>query len=87
MAPIRRHADLKNEFYQRVCTQTRQLTRKGGSETVAKLRETIASQRGEIRDLRHQFTQLTLAAAVPTQAHAETQAAPDNVVPLRADNW
>ena len=22
-----------------------------------------------------------------TQAHAETPAAPDNVVPLRADNW
>ena len=42
----------------------------------------------EIRDLRHQVTQLTLAAAVLTQAHAETPAArpaPNNVVPLPPD--
>jgi septin family protein len=89
MALIKRHADLKNDFYQRVRANTQQITdeERRLRETVAKLRQTIASQRGEIRDLRHQVTQLTLAAAVLTQAHAETPAAPDNVVPLRADNW
>jgi septin family protein len=89
MALIKRHADVKNEFYQRVRTNTQQITdeERRLRETVAKLRQTITSQRGEIRDLRHQVTQLTLAAAVLTQAHAETPAAPDNVVPLRADNW
>jgi chromosome segregation ATPase len=88
MALIERHADLKNEFYERVRTETQQITNEERRlrQTVAKLRRTIASQREEIRDLRHQVTQLTLAAAVLTQANAETQAAPpapDNVVPLR----
>jgi septin family protein len=89
MALIKRHADLKNEFYQRVRTNTQQITdeERRLRETAAKLRQTITSQREEIRDPRHQVTQLTLAAAVLTQAHAETPAAPDNVVPLRADNW
>ena len=88
MALLKRHADLKNEFYQRVRTQTQQITDEESRlrQTVAKLRQTIASQREEIRDLRRQVTQLTLAAAVLTQAQAETRAAPaapGNVVPLR----
>jgi septin family protein len=91
MALIKRHADLKNDFYQRVRTQTQQATdeEKQLRQTIATLRQTIAGQREEIRDLRHQVTQLTLAAAVLTQARAEIQAAPvcsDNVLPLRPDN-
>jgi septin family protein len=91
MALIKRHADLKTEFYERVRTDTQQITDEERQlrQTVAKLRQTITEQRSEIRDLRHQVTQLTLAAAVLTQAHAETPAAarpaPDNVVPLRPD--
>jgi septin family protein len=90
MALMKRHADLKNEFYQRVRTQTQQITDEERQlrQTIARLRKTITAQREEIRDLRHQVTRLTLAAAVLTQAQAEKQAAcpaPDNVVPLRPD--
>jgi hypothetical protein len=56
MALIKRHADLKNEFYQRVRTHTQQITdeERRLRQTAARLRQTIASQREEIRDLRHQ---------------------------------
>ena len=43
----------------------------------------------QIRDLRHQVIQLTLAAAVLAQGQAQAAAehpAPDNVVPLRPDS-
>jgi septin family protein len=85
MALMKRHADLKNEFYQRVRAQTQQITddERRLRQTVAKLRQTITAQREEIRSLRHQ---LTLAAAVLTQVQAETPTAPaahGNVVPLR----
>ena len=85
MALMKRHADLKNEFYERVRTETQQITdeERRLRQTAAKLRQTIAGQREEIRDLRHQ---VTLAAAVLTQDQAATQPAPPdtgNVVPLR----
>jgi septin family protein len=88
MALMKRHADLKNGFYERVRTETQQITgeERRLRQTVAKLRRAIAGQREEIRDLRHQVTQLTLAAAVLTQDQAESRtapAAPSNVVPLR----
>ena len=91
MALIKRHADLKNEFYQRVRTQTQQVTDEERQlrQTVARLRRTVADQCEQIRDLRHQVTQLTFAAAVLTQGRAQAAAArpaPDNVVPLRPDN-
>ena len=75
MALIKRHVDLKNEFQERVRTQTQQITdeERRLRQTVAKLRQTVTAQREEIRSLRHQ---LTLAAAVLTQAQAGTQAAP-----------
>jgi septin family protein len=88
MALMKRHADLKNEFQERVRTQTQQVTDEERQlrQTIAKLRRTVTAQREEIRSLRHQLTQVTLAAAVLTQAPAKTQAAPadaSNVVPLR----
>jgi septin family protein len=88
MALMKRHADLKNEFQERVRTQTQQVTDEETQlrQAVSRQRQTIAEQHEEIRDLRHQVTQLTLAAAVLTQADAETRAAPaapDNIVPLR----
>jgi septin family protein len=85
MALMKRHADLKNEFQERVRTQTQQVTGEERQlrQTLARLRQTIRAQREEIRSLRHQ---LTLAAAVLTHAQAETREAPaaaDNIVPLR----
>ncbi|MFE7464729.1 hypothetical protein ACFYT4_08900 [Streptomyces sp. NPDC004609] len=88
MALMKRHADLKNEFYERVRTETQQVpeTEKRLRETVAKLRKTIANQKAEIDELRHQVTGLTLASAVLTQERgtsAEPVPTPDNVVPFR----
>jgi hypothetical protein len=88
MALIKRHADLKNEFYERVRNETQQITDEERQlrQTVTRLRQTVAQQREEIRDLRHQVTQLALVAAVLTRGQAETQAAapaPDNVLTLR----
>ena len=79
MALTKRHADLKNVFQERVRTQTQQ-----GKQ----LRQTVYSQCGENRSLRRQLIQVTLAAAVITQAQAQTEtqaapAAPGNVEPLR----
>jgi len=88
MALMRRHVDLKNEFQQRVRTQTQQPSGEERQlrQTVARLRQTISAQREEIRSLRHQLTRVTLAAAVLTHAQAETReasATSANVVPLR----
>jgi len=87
MALIKRPADLKNEFYERVRTDTQQVTDEERQlrQTVAKLRQTVASQREEIRDLSHQVTRLTLAAAVLTGTPTAASPALDNVVPLRPD--
>jgi septin family protein len=88
MALMKRHADLKNEFCQRVRNQTQQDTDedKRLRRTVARLRQAVARQHEEIRDLREQVTQLTLAAAVLTQAQAGTgqnAPVPNNVVTLQ----
>jgi septin family protein len=88
MALMKRHADLKNEFYERVRNETQQVpeTEKRLRETVAKLRKTIANQKAEIEELRQQVTRLTLASAVLTQQQAPS-AAPKSeladVLPLR----
>ncbi|WP_058043803.1 hypothetical protein [Streptomyces roseifaciens] len=88
MALIKRHADLKNEFYERVRTQARQTPEpeRRLRETVTKLRKTIANQNAELAALRQLVAQLTLASAVLTnQAAADKPLSPahDNVVPLR----
>ncbi|MFU2339672.1 hypothetical protein [Streptomyces albidoflavus] len=88
MALIKRHADLKNEFYERVRHETMQVpeAEKRLRETVAKLRKTIANQKAEIDELRSQVTGLALAGAVLTQGEgtsAEPVPTPDNVVPFR----
>lgn len=87
MALLRRHVDLKNYFYERVRTETRQVpeSEKRLRERVATLNETVARQRAEIEDLRQLVTRLTLAGAVLTQDHdqqAQGPSAPDNVVPF-----
>ena len=88
MALYKRHADLKNEFDERVRTETKQVpeTEKQLRGTVGKLKETVANQRAELEELRHLVTNLTLASAVLTltpNAPAEPAPAPDNVIPFR----
>ncbi|KJS63839.1 hypothetical protein [Streptomyces rubellomurinus] len=87
MAIIRRHTDLKNEFYSRVRNETAQTPEpeKLLRATVAKLKTTITEQRAEIEELRRQVTGLALAGAVLTdQLHAPQQnpAADNNLLPF-----
>ncbi|MGW0896234.1 hypothetical protein ACWD0G_04440 [Streptomyces goshikiensis] len=65
MALMKRNADLKNEFYERVRTETRQVPEpeKRLRETVTRMKKTIANQKAEIEDLRQQVTRLALASA------------------------
>ncbi|MFF4941963.1 hypothetical protein [Streptomyces rubiginosohelvolus] len=92
MALLKRHADLKNEFYERVRNETRQIpeTEKRLRETVAKLKKTVANQKEEIDDLRQQVTLLAMAGAVlvngqgtPSAPEPPPADAPDNVIPFR----
>ncbi|MFF3127374.1 hypothetical protein ACFVRD_34905 [Streptomyces sp. NPDC057908] len=88
MALMKRHADLKTIFYERVRTETAQVpeSEKKLRETVARLRQTVKDQNAEIEELRQRVTQLTLAAAVLTQKRdtpPEPDPAHDNVTPLR----
>lgn len=88
MALIKRHADLKNDFYERVRNETGQIPRHEQQlrETVAQLRRTVADQRAEIEDLRNQIINLTLASAVlidRIEADRHHGAESTNVVPLR----
>ncbi|SMF77408.1 hypothetical protein [Streptomyces sp. Amel2xC10] len=87
MALLKRHADLKNEFYERVRRETQQVpeSEKRLRETITKLKKTIANQRAEIEDLHHQVTRLALAGAVLTQelkGQADPEPASDNVIPF-----
>ncbi|MER7962811.1 hypothetical protein [Streptomyces ardesiacus] len=92
MALLKRHADLKNEFYERVRNETQQVpeTEKRLRETVAKLRKTVANQKEEIDELRQQVTLLAMAGAVlvdgqviPPVPEPSAADAPDNVLPFR----
>ncbi len=87
MALMKRHADLKNEFYQRVRTETAQEpeTETRLRETVTQPKASIASQRAEPKELRRLVTNLTLASAVLTHNDRDMPApqARENVVPIR----
>jgi hypothetical protein len=76
MALIKRHADLKTEFYARVRTETQQIpeTEKRLQEAVKKLTKTVADQVAEIDKLRKLVTNLTLANTVlrATTDHSKT---------------
>ncbi|MFF1361020.1 hypothetical protein [Streptomyces sp. NPDC058297] len=91
MALMKRHADLKNEFYERVRTETKQLpeSEKRLRETVSKLKKTLANKEAEVQELRQQVTLLTLASAVLTRKKGpESEPSPvaDNVFPFRPPN-
>ncbi|MEU8712790.1 hypothetical protein [Streptomyces sp. NPDC048663] len=88
MALLKRHADLKNEFYERVRAETKQAPEdeKRLRETISKLKRTITNQRAELEDLRQQVTQLTLASAVLAQQNndrRDAQSSHDNVIYIR----
>jgi AcrR family transcriptional regulator len=93
MALLKRHADLKNEFYQRVRNETAQTPEIEARlrETVAQLQATIDSQRDELEELRRVVANLTLASAVlmretqamQAQPSPEAQPVPENVSPIR----
>ncbi|MEU6181582.1 hypothetical protein ABZ830_27915 [Streptomyces coeruleorubidus] len=91
MALMKRHADLKNEFYERVRTETKQMpeSERRLRETVSKLKKTLANKEAELQELRQQVTLLTLASAVLThKVEPESEPSPvaDNVVPFRPPN-
>ena len=93
MALLKRHADLKNEFCQRVRNETAQTPEIEARlrETVAQLQATIDSQREELVELRRVVANLTLASAVlmqetqamQAQPSPEAQPVPENVSPIR----
>ncbi|MEU0726212.1 hypothetical protein [Streptomyces sp. NPDC006140] len=88
MALYKRHADLKNEFDERVRKETRQVpeTEKQLRATVARLKKTIANQKTELEELRQLVTNLTLASAVLSEGRqlpTEPAPLPDNVLPFR----
>ena len=88
MALLKRHADLKNEFNERVRNETQQIpeAEKRLRETVAQLKTTVMNQKAEIERLRQLVTNLTLASAVLTQTGASRTGpgrTPDNVIPFR----
>ncbi|MFG2409818.1 hypothetical protein ACGFR8_36945 [Streptomyces brevispora] len=66
MALLKRHVDLKNEFYERVRNETNQTpeAEKRLRETVTKLKKTISEQRKEIAELCATAAGLTFANAV-----------------------
>ncbi|MEV7928540.1 hypothetical protein ACIPLC_12450 [Kitasatospora sp. NPDC086801] len=85
MALLKRHADLKNEFYERVRTETKQVpeAERRLRKTVTKLKERVSDVTEENTRLKDQITHLALAGAVLADRlrKAEEQARlPDNVV-------
>lgn len=66
MALLKRHADLKNDFYERVRKETNQTpeAEKRLRQTVSKLKKTISEQRKEIEELQATAAGLTFANAV-----------------------
>lgn len=87
MAIIKRHNDLKNEFYERVRNETKQTpeTEKQLRKTVAELKKTISEQNATIGDLHRQVIQLTLAHAVLThrnRAPEPPRLVPDSIVTI-----
>ncbi|MFD3612602.1 hypothetical protein ACFWXA_31955 [Streptomyces atroolivaceus] len=90
MALLKRHVDLKHEFYQRVRTETMQVpeTEERLRKTVTTLKKTVSDQSTEIKELRQQLTRLALASAVLVHGQGrlpgpEPVDISDNVIPFR----
>ncbi|GGR80831.1 hypothetical protein GCM10010269_19970 [Streptomyces humidus] len=90
MALQKRHADLKEEFYARVRTETHQTpeVERRLRKEVVRLKEALKDSRAAEAESRHRAEQMALAAAVLIlrQPDGQDQPAPDNVIPLRPSN-
>jgi predicted ribosome quality control (RQC) complex YloA/Tae2 family protein len=89
MALLKRHADLKNEFYERVRKETHQIpeVERRLRETVSKLKKTLSEQRQELEELRATAAGLTLANAVLVEelrSKNPTDQVIGNVIPFRS---
>ncbi|MEU0117052.1 hypothetical protein ABZ137_25975 [Streptomyces bobili] len=87
MALQKRHADLKEEFYARVRTETHQtpeVERRLRNEVV-RLKEALKDSRDAEAESRHRAEQMALAASVLIlrQPDSQDQPAPGNVIPIR----
>ncbi|NUR57282.1 MAG: hypothetical protein HOV87_01010 [Catenulispora sp.] len=87
MALQKRHADLKEEFYARVRSETHQTpeVEKRLRKEVVRLKEALKDSRAAEAESRNRAEQIALAAAVLIlrQPDSQDQPAPDNVLPLR----
>ncbi|MDI1458881.1 hypothetical protein NHG22_34455 [Streptomyces sp. ATE26] len=87
MALQKRHADLKEEFYARVRTETHQTpeVEKRLRKEVVRLKEALKDSRAAEAESRHRAEQMALAAAVLIlrRPGRQDQPAPSNVIPLR----
>jgi hypothetical protein len=87
MALQKRHADLKEEFYARVRTETHQTPEVEIRlrKEVVRLKEALKDSRAVEAASRHRAEQMALAAAVLIlrQPDSQDQPVPDNVIPLR----
>ncbi|WP_340375912.1 hypothetical protein U5640_12595 [Streptomyces sp. SS7] len=87
MALQKRHADLKEEFYAQVRTETHQTpeVERRLRKEVVRLKEALKDSRAAEAESRHRAEQMALAAAVLTLRRPVSldQPAPGNVIPLR----
>lgn len=86
MALLKRHADLKEEFYARVRTETHQTpeVERRLRREVVRLKEALRDSRATEAESRHRAEQMALAAAVLILRKPDNhdQSVPDNVAPL-----
>ncbi|WP_030299399.1 hypothetical protein [Streptomyces katrae] len=87
MALQKLHADLKEEFYARVRSETHQTpeVEKRLRKEVVRLKEALKDSRDAEAKSRHRAEQMALAAAVLILRRPDNQdhPVPDNVIPLR----
>ncbi|MFE4332941.1 hypothetical protein ACFRQM_27020 [Streptomyces sp. NPDC056831] len=87
MALQKRHADLKEEFYARVRTETHQTpeVERRLRKEVVRLKQAFKDSRAAEAESRHRAEQMALAAAVLIlrRPDSQDQPAPGNVIPLR----
>ncbi|MEV7238292.1 hypothetical protein AB0N06_31425 [Streptomyces sp. NPDC051020] len=87
MALDKRHADLKEEFYARVRSETHQTpeVERRLRKEVVRLKEALKDSRAAEAESRHRAEQMALAAAVLILRRPDSQDQPalGNVIPLR----
>lgn len=87
MSLQKRHADLKEEFYARVRTETHQTpeVERRLRKEVVRLKEALKDSRAAEAESRHRAEQMALAAAVLILRRPDSQDQPvsGNVIPLR----